>query len=161
MNRRRITALVMFHAVVLMLAVGGGVANAGSQVGEPRFNARMSGDQEVPVADPDGAGGARFELKLGRGQLCFKMQFHKTGTPNRGHIHVGAAGENGAIVVPLFELVGDPTNPWNDRLENRHLEGCVAADEAILNEIAANPEGFYCNLHNARFPAGAIRGQLT
>ena len=26
--------------------------------------------------------------------------------------------------------------------------------------IAANPAGYYVNLHNARFPGGAARGQL-
>jgi hypothetical protein len=30
----------------------------------------------------------------------------------------------------------------------------------LIGEIAANPSGYYVNLHNARFPGGAIRGQL-
>jgi hypothetical protein len=35
----------------------------------------------------------------------------------------------------------------------------VAAD--LLEAIAADPAGYYVNLHNPRFPGGAIRGQLT
>src|SRR5713226_1723245 len=30
-----------------------------------------------------------------------------------------------------------------------------------MSEIIANPAGFYANIHNADFPGGAIRGQLT
>ena len=68
---------------------------------------------------------------------------------------------NGGIVVPLFELVGAPADPRNDELESRRrIEGCVPAAPALLEQIAANPAGYYVNLHNARFPAGAIRGQL-
>ena len=53
-----------------------------------------------------------------------------------------------------------PGRPGNDELEaRRRLEDCVTADPALLEEIAANPTGYYVNLHNARFPGGAIRGQ--
>ncbi len=36
----------------------------------------------------------------------------------------------------------------------------MTADPAVLAQIEANPSGYYVNLHNARFPGGAIRGQL-
>jgi CHRD domain len=89
------------------------------------------------------------------------VKFKNTSTPNHGHIHRGAAGVNDMIVVEFFELVANPADPRHDQLEAESgLEDCVPASESILNEIAANPQGFYVNLHNARFPAGAIRGQL-
>lgn len=31
----------------------------------------------------------------------------------------------------------------------------------VLEEIRADPSAFYVDLHNAEFPQGAIRGQLT
>jgi hypothetical protein len=120
----------------------------------------MSGDQEVPPADPDGDGRGRFRFTVADGELCFQVRFDDIGTPNRGHIHVGDAGVNGAIVVPLFELAGLPADERNDALERGELRGCVPADPVVLEQIAANPDGYYCNLHNSRFPAGAIRGQL-
>ena len=88
------------------------------------------------------------------------------GTPNRGHIHKAATGANGGIVVGFFELVGMPADPRNDDLEEGHLEGCVTLDPAVpanadvARRIADNPEHYYVNLHNARFPGGAVRGQL-
>ncbi len=36
----------------------------------------------------------------------------------------------------------------------------VVNDEALLDNIAANPGQYYINLHTPTFPAGAIRGQL-
>ena len=36
----------------------------------------------------------------------------------------------------------------------------MSADPALIQENADNPEGFYVNLHNSRFPSGAIRGRL-
>ena len=35
------------------------------------------------------------------------------------------------------------------------------ADPALVQLIADNPTGYYVNLHNARFPAGAMRCQLV
>jgi hypothetical protein len=123
----------------------------------------MDGAQEVPgPGDADGRGHAQITLRPGQGQICWKVEFSRIGTPNRGHIHIGAAGTAppNNIVFPLFELAGDPTNPLNDQLERGRGEGCGAATETLISEIAANPAGYYVNLHNPRFPGGAIRGQL-
>jgi hypothetical protein len=144
-------------AIAGVIAIGGiALANGGGD----RLRADLAGTNEVPVADPDGDGKARVDVNVEGGEVCFRVKFDDTGTPNRGHIHVGLAGVNGGIVVPLFELVGMPADERNDALEEGKLEGCVPADPAVLAAIVANPAGYYVNLHNSRFPAGAIRGQL-
>jgi hypothetical protein len=66
------------------------------------------------------------------------------------HIHVGATGTAGAIVVPL--------RPPND---SGASSGCVAASRAIVNQILANAGNYYVNVHTSDFPGGAVRGQLT
>jgi hypothetical protein len=33
-------------------------------------------------------------------------------------------------------------------------------DSALARRIANNPQRFYVNIHNEKFPDGAIRGQL-
>jgi hypothetical protein len=168
MGKQTVLRAVMCCAFVMGLDLGlEGIASARDEV---RLKADLSGDSEVPPADPDGDGRARVVLKPDEGLVCFKVKFDDTGTPTRGHIHRGVAGANGPIVVPFFELAGtpgpppvppDPQDPRNDVLERKsELEDCVSADRALILEIAANPEGFYVNLHNARFPSGAVRGQL-
>jgi hypothetical protein len=162
--------------VVLVVALTGGSASAdGNHHGSRnRLEARLAGANEVPAADPDGDGRARFEINSATNQICFRVAFDDTGTPYRAHIHRGVAGVNGGIVVTMFELGGGGTPPGNlgnpiaanpadprfEPLEEGGLRDCVTADPAIIAEIQANPAGFYCNLHNARFPGGAIRGQL-
>jgi hypothetical protein len=138
----------------------GGHSPAGAQSGVVKLRAFLSGDQEVPPADPDGKGKAVVRLDRAAGEICFYVKFKKTGTPNRGHIHVGPAGVNGGIVVPFFELVAAPGDPQHDVLEKGDLRGCAPATEDALDAIATDPGNHYVNLHNARFPAGAIRGQL-
>jgi CHRD domain len=164
MGRIRTSPRVAFSAVVLVALLGplafAGTAGAGSSARTDRFVERLLGTNEVPAADLDGRGTARIEIDVEAGEVCWKVNIDRTGTPNRGHIHIGEAGVNGGIVVPLFELVGAPTNPLNDELERGRGEGCVMAAPALLAAIAANPAGYYVNLHNARFPAGAVRCQL-
>ena len=64
------------------------------------------------------------------------------------HIHRGAAGINGPIVVDFAPTPGP--GPFDI---------CVPGG-AVADEIAANPLSFYLNAHTRPFPAGAVRGQL-
>jgi hypothetical protein len=38
--------------------------------------------------------------------------------------------------------------------------GCVGADRQLIRAILQHPSAYYVNVHNAPFPAGALRGQL-
>ncbi len=120
-------------------------------VEEVRLTAAADGRQEVPgPGDPDGTAAGDFALR-GDDQLCYRVQATNITLPLNGmHIHRGAAGVAGPIVVTL-----DPT------AVNSSTETCTEVDPALLDEIAANPGGFYLNLHNADFPQGAVRGQLA
>ena len=41
------------------------------------------------------------------------------------------------------------------------VAACVSAGEDLIKEIRQNPANYYVNVHNADFPDGAIRGQLS
>jgi hypothetical protein len=41
-----------------------------------------------------------------------------------------------------------------------HSQGCVDVDRSLADAIRKAPQGYYVNVHNSEFPAGAIRGQL-
>ena len=108
------------------------------------------------VGDPDGSGTADLRINPGQEEVCFTIavaDIGAAGTNVRAHIHLAPAGSNGGIVVPLAE----PAGPLP---ESGVLEGCQAADRALLLDILRNPEQYYVNVHTPDFPAGAIRGQL-
>jgi hypothetical protein len=162
--RKRLVWFVVLALTVLLTT--GGIATAKQTT--VTLTARLSGAQEVPAADPDGSGKAVVMIDVEAGEVCFEVKsLSDTATPNRGHIHEGAAGVNGGIVVTFFELripPADPgapaTDPRNDALESGRLADCVPGDPAVLARIVANPAGFYVNVHNARFPGGSLRCQL-
>ena len=115
------------------------------------YHANLTGGQEVPnPGDPDGSG--RFEVSIADrvDQFCYEFKdVRNIGASTAAHLHRGAAGVAGPVVVPL-----DPPT-------DGHSKGCKDVSEAIADEIKANPSDFYVNVHNAEFPGGAIRGQLT
>ena len=159
--RKRLEWFVVLLLAIGLVAMSGVGYAAGRQT--VMLTARLTGAQEVPPADPDGSGRARVAIDVDAGQVCFDVRVKDTGTPNRGHIHSGAEGVNGPIVVPFFELrPGDApvTDPRHDALERDRLRDCVSASSTLLADIVANPDLYYVNLHNTRFPGGAIRCQL-
>ncbi|MGH2750156.1 MAG: CHRD domain-containing protein [Actinomycetota bacterium] len=117
-----------------------------------RLGTSLSGDEEVPgPGDPDGSGNAQLGLFPNQEKVCWQIQWENIATPTAAHIHEGPAGVAGPIVVPLF-LTAQPGNS---------ARGCEEdVDEALIRDIAENPEEYYVNVHNSDFPGGAIRGQL-
>jgi hypothetical protein len=70
-----------------------------------------------------------------------------------GHIHAGAAGTNGDVVVQLFSGSANP------RL---FLQvGRVDVDEDVAAAICGDPAQHYVNYHTTQDPEGAVRGQLA
>jgi hypothetical protein len=112
----------------------------------------LTGAEEVPGPGlADATGGA--ELTFEAGKVCYVLNVAMGEKPTMAHIHKGAKGASGDVVVnlaPTFEL-GEATHDAN---------GCADADQAVLDSILAAPDGFYVNVHTAEHPAGAVRGQL-
>ncbi len=86
-------------------------------------------------------------LDPGLEEVCFDITVADISTPLAAHIHVGAAGVAGGVVV-------------NFDVASNGLSGCVNADRSVILAIIQSPGVYYVNVHNADFPPGAIRGQL-
>jgi len=128
--------------VVLSLSLFAPAASAQS------FIANLTGAQEVPPADPDGTGTATIDI-LGT-TVNYTIIVANITPPIAQHIHIGPAGVNGPIVVNL-------PGTW----VGNTLVGSTTTDTATAAAIAANPSGFYVNVHTNDFPGGAVRGQLV
>jgi len=143
-------------AVAATLVAGVGAAALAS--GGDDFKTRLSGAEEAPgPGDPDGRGKAEIEIRasVSKSEVCFELEWDDIGTPTAGHIHQAPPRVPGPIVV---DLLGGFTP---DELErDDEVKACVPGDPAVLAAILADPGAYYVNVHNARFPAGAIRGQL-
>jgi hypothetical protein len=110
------------------------------------------GAEEVPgPGDPDGMGTAMVTLDMAGGQASFTINVSNITLPAAAaHIHEGARGVAGPVVVPLM-----PPGA------NGSSSSSVSVDAALMERIRQNPAGFYVNVHTSDFPGGAVRGQLS
>ncbi|HKX83673.1 MAG TPA: CHRD domain-containing protein [Pyrinomonadaceae bacterium] len=139
---------VLHIALFLMLFVVAAVAQEDSG---RKLSAALTGAAEVPgPGDTDGSGTALIQINQGQTQVCFELSVLKIDTPNAAHIHEGAVGTAGPVVVTLTAPGANGTS-----------KGCVDASKELIMRLRQTPENFYVNVHNAAFPNGAVRGQLA
>jgi len=139
----RLSRLLLLVAVasVWLVAFGVSTASAGNKF------ANLTGAQEVPgPADPDGSAAAMLTLRPATGQVCVAQRHSNIDAPTAMHIHRGAAGVAGPIIVDLTPTLSGPA--------------CVTANTTQVRRIDRNPNAYYLNIHTGTFVNGAIRGQL-
>lgn len=125
------------------------------------LNAVLNGGNEcnnnVPPdcrqGDLDGYGIAGITFPTST-RICVTIQVDNLAGATAAHIHRGPAGINGPVVIAL----PPPNAPGGGSPGVSAF--CAAIAEATLTTIRNFPGSFYLNVHNARFPGGAIRGQL-
>ncbi|MGH9275716.1 MAG: CHRD domain-containing protein [Acidimicrobiales bacterium] len=111
--------------------------------------AELPGAAEAPgPGDPDGSGEVGIDL-VGDGLVCVHLTVRGIAAPTAAHIHLGAPGVPGPVVVEL------PTPIFNSVFD------CTAVDPAVFAALSATPELYYVNVHNEAYPDGAVRGQLA
>jgi hypothetical protein len=116
---------------------------------EVAYTVSLNGVNEEPDADLDGTGAANVTVNSSTGQVCVSLTSTGIADITAMHIHEGSVGVNGPIRVDFAVTSGTSAAT------------CVTTSAAQAAAINAAPAGFYLNAHNADFPDGAIRGQLT
>jgi len=136
---KRLALLFLVLALVLPLAASAQTYSA----------ALVGGAAEIPPGDTDGTG-LGF-IRINGTTVQWFAGVTNIAAPTAGHLHRGAAGVAGPIVIGFSPLA----------FSNGSASGAAnVTNQALLDEIRANPANFYINVHNAEFPGGAVRGQL-
>jgi hypothetical protein len=144
--KRRKHVRLRLISLFAVIAVAVPAVALASHTSTLKFEAYLLGKSEIPKAAPSGK--ATAKITITGTKVCWKFLSVKgIGKPVVAHIHKGGAKvANGAVVVPLGGKYA--------------ATGCIASTAAIVNAIHKNPKGYYVNVHTAKYPNGAIRGQL-
>lgn len=130
------------------------IAASAAPFGSPgTLLAQMSGDQEVPGPGHETALGDFALLPTQADDaVCYEIAFYDLDEPLTGaHIHTGATGEAGDVVIPLQTPAAGED----------FLRTCsFGLDPAAVADVLASPAAYYVNYHTETFPGGAVRGQL-
>jgi hypothetical protein len=112
------------------------------------FNVPLDGAQEVDASgnpnqgDLDGSGIAELFLDTDTNTISWVIGVTGIDAVIAAHIHIGDKGTNGVVRIDF----------------SGQLSGTTVDPDVSL--VAADPEGWYVNVHTGPFPAGAIRGQI-
>lgn len=165
MNRRTVLA-----AVSATIAIGAGTAVA---AGGMEWKAKpMIGANEVPANASVAEARASFEME--DGLITYKLRMRSPiEDAFMAHIHLGAAGTNGPIVVWLYGTP-PPSNPANvptdfdkgdvvarGTIDAGDLVGPLAGKPLADLMVALNSGNAYVNLHTTTLPGGEVRAQIT
>src|SRR5262245_42490407 len=152
MNRAQLVRrglAVLAAGVTLALIPATAPAEAATSLAFPRVVASiLRGANQVPAVDSKGIAIAVARIDPIRDKVCYFMAQANLVDVTAAHIHKGAKGANGPVVVPLTAPVDGKSS------------GCVTVDAALAKDLAQNPQNYYFNIHTKANPGGEIRGQL-
>ncbi|MCY7411399.1 MAG: CHRD domain-containing protein, partial [Chitinophagales bacterium] len=135
----------------LILLASFQIAKADHLSGNLTLSAKLDGAQETPSVVTNALGVSSFVLNSTRDTLCIHASVNGlSGAITGAHIHSGAAGTSGGVVVDLTSFVSG-----NDI--NASITGSALTSDLISSMLSG---GNYLNVHTAANPDGEIRGQI-
>lgn len=115
------------------------------------FMTMLDSDQQTMEVESDGTGMAVVNLTRSATKLQVRAVFNDlTGPIAAAHLHMGAVGTDGGVVVDLYDLIDGNT-----------IEGLISADLPEDLGMMLLDGMIYLNVHTDAFPNGEIRGQLA
>ena len=113
--------------------------------GSGAINVTLSGAEEVPLVKTDGSGSGSFRVAED-GTLTGSVT--TKGVPGTAaHIHQGAKGKNGPVIVPLNKSGDTYSVPAGRKLTEAQMK-------------ALKEGGLYVNVHSNKYKGGEVRAQL-
>jgi len=144
---RKLVLLVLAGTVAALAVTA--YAGATRHVNPLMVAAKLTAKEEVPAqAVKHAAATGSFTGDVTGQKLTWTLTFSKlTGRATAAHIHLGAMGASGNVVVALCGPCKSP------------LKGTATLSAALLKDMKTHK--LYVNVHTAKNPAGEIRGQLA
>ena len=142
----------------------GGGTGTGASTQSKHFDAKLSGKNEVPPKDTKATGTATFNV-IGTNSISYEVNVKDMQMVTAAHIHQGKAGENGPVLVTLYN------NPTPSAMTNgllskgiitaTNLEGPLVGMQVkdLISMIRSG--NTYANVHTTANPMGEIRGQIV
>ena len=152
---RTIKIIYPLLLLVVLLAFGCDEDN------ETDFRANLVGGDEVPPVTTTATGTANFTHNEEDNTIQFSVNVTGISNVIAAHIHQGAVGVNGPIVVTLFDGPQTGTNFTGTLSSGTINSGDVSGmslEQLVVNMRAGQ---MYVNVHTTQNPAGEIRGQLS
>jgi hypothetical protein len=106
---------------------------------------KLSGDQEVPPVQTSASGSGTITVNADKTVSGSVSTKGVAGT--MAHIHMGAAGKNGPVIIPLTKSGDGWMVPAGAKLNDDQFKAYKAGD-------------LYVNVHSAEHKAGEIRAQI-
>jgi len=143
------TSIAGALAVVMTIAVAG-CADMREKMpdwmpGSGAISVKLSGAEEVPPVNTAGSGSGSFRVAEDGSVSGSVTTKNVPGT--MAHIHLGARGRNGPVIVPLGKNGETYSVPDGKKLTSAQLQAFKAGD-------------LYVNVHSNRHKGGEVRAQL-
>jgi hypothetical protein len=174
MTRLPVLVAVLVSAVTAAAGCGGDSPSepSGGTITPTTFTVPMSPANEVPAianAESVSTGTATIVMRITRNSggtatsatadfQINALNFPGGSTITMAHIHPGAAGSLGGILVDTGLSAGQLALAGGGGSISRNGIA-VVPDQAVA--IVNNPAGYYFNVHSAMNPSGVLRGQLS
>ena len=155
----KITIGTMFAIFTALALSSIGLTDLISAQGPMTITVNLTGNEEVPPVQTEATGIAEF-TPMGMDSIEYSVNATNIEGVTAGHIHLGAKGDNGPVVVTLFKY-DTPRNEVSEKgtITADKLEGPMAGKQiSDLGATGANGT-LYVNVHTEKNPNGEIRGQ--
>jgi hypothetical protein len=114
--------------------------------GSGAVSVKLTGAEEVPPVQTSGTGEGTIRVNS---DGAVEGSVKTTGVEGTmAHIHQGAKGQNGPVIIPLTKSGDTYTVPAGAKLNEAQIK-------------AFKEGGLYVNVHTAKNKGGEVRGQMT
>jgi len=147
---------------------GGGAGTITSSIGQQTFKATLSGNGEVPPINTQATGSATFTVTTNKNSMSYQIHVINIDKVTMAHIHSGKIGQNGPVVVTLFQSKAATTSSpvkngilSQGTITSANLEGPLKGKQISDLVKLINDGNAYANVHTKQNPKGEIRGQIS